>query len=221
MSKRSDKSRLLSIAAPKHRKNGSRVYIDPSDFYLMRRRAFLTTEKAAKLLDVTHRTLLNWEKGKSRIPYTAYRVLKIKVGYVFDDEHFNDWFVKEDTLWSPEGRGFKPHELRYISHYFWMARHWLAERQLLKPPIDAPAKLPRDSATFSRLHGLDSTIASEAASGVSPAPSGKLQPDKAGALTPCGATPLRELAVKNVTLQLTEQRPKDFERFLETLGIVA
>ena len=34
------------------------------------------------LLDVTHRTLQNWEKGCVRIPYAAYQVLKIKVGYV-------------------------------------------------------------------------------------------------------------------------------------------
>lgn len=221
MTRRTDKSRFPSMPAPKQRKNGSRVYIDPSDFYLMRRRAFLTTEKAAKLLDVTHRTLLNWEKGKSRIPYTAYRVLKIKVGYLFDDEHFNDWFVRGDTLWSPEGRGFKPHELRYIGNYFWMARQWIAERQLLKPPIDAPTKLPRASAAFSRLHALDTTIASEAASSVSPTPSGKLQPDKAGTLTPCGATPLREPIAKSVALLSQQEKPKDFERFLESLGIVA
>ncbi len=108
------------------------MYIDPNDFYLMRRRAFLTTLEASKLLDVTHKTLQNWEKGRVRIPYTAYRVLKIKVGYVFNDEFFKDWFVRGDTLWSPEGRGFKPHELRYIANYFWMARRWLAERQATK-----------------------------------------------------------------------------------------
>ena len=83
---------------PKKRKNNARsgalksprIYIDPADFYLMRHRAFLTTQQAAELLDVTHRTLQNWEKGRVRIPYTAYRVLKIKVGYVFEDEHFED-----------------------------------------------------------------------------------------------------------------------------------
>jgi len=75
---------------PKKRKNSAktdaikspRIYIDPADFYLMRRRAFLTTQQAAELLDVTHKTLQNWEKGRVRIPYTAYRVLKIKVGCI-------------------------------------------------------------------------------------------------------------------------------------------
>ena len=116
------------------RKNGSRIYIDPSDFVLMRHRAFLTIPQAARALDVTTKTVLNWEQGKSRIPYAAYRVLKLKVGYVFDDEHFGDWFTRGNTLWSPEGRAFQPHELRYIGSYFWMARQWLAERQAKPNP---------------------------------------------------------------------------------------
>jgi len=77
----------------------------------MRHRAFLTIQQAAKLLDVIQRTLQNWENGRVRIPYTAYRVLKIKVGYGFDDEHYDDWFARGDTLWSPKGCGFKQHEL--------------------------------------------------------------------------------------------------------------
>jgi len=104
---------------PKKRKNSARtdaiksprIYIDPADFHLMRHRAFLTIQQAAKLLDVIQRTLQNWENGRVRIPYTAYRVLKIKVGYGFDDEHYDDWFARGDTLWSPKGCGFKQHEL--------------------------------------------------------------------------------------------------------------
>src|SRR5664279_5702224 len=159
------KSRFTTLSASRQRKNGSRVYIDPSDFYLMRRRAFLTTQQACKLLDVNHRTLLNWEQGKSRIPYTAYRVLKIKVGYLFDDECFEDWFVRGDTLWSPEGRGFKRHELRYIGKYFWMARKWIAERQAAKPQNHA-----------------DAIIVAGAASGVSPTLSADQKRPLAGAL---------------------------------------
>lgn len=147
MTWRDNKTKLPKMPVPKQRKNGSRRYIDPNDFYLMRRRAFLTVEQASELLDVTRRTIINWEKGKSRIPYTAFRVLKIKVGYVFDDEFFEDWFVRGDTLWSPEGRGFKPHELRYISNYFWMARQWLAERKAGKLQTPPAFTIPAGAAS--------------------------------------------------------------------------
>lgn len=185
-----NKARLNALKSP-------RIYIDPDDFYLMRRRAHLTTEQAAKMLDVTHRTLQNWEKGRVRIPYTAYRVLKIKVGYVFDDAYFGDWFVRDDTLWSPEGRGFKPHELRYISNYFWMARRWLAERKAAK-----------------ELELLQSTIERGAASDGSPTL-------RAGTLPSCGAAPLQNTP-QEASLPLSlQEKPPEFEKFLRELGIAA
>ncbi len=172
-------------------------YIDPNDFYLMRRRAFLTTLEASKLLDVTHKTLQNWEKGRSRIPYTAYRVLKIKVGYVFDDEFFKDWFVRGDTLWSPENRGFKPHELRYLSNYLWMARRWLAERRASK-----------------NLHSaLDLSLERGAASNGSPTL-------RAGTLPLGGSALLHDISqdVERL-LGLQKEKPPEFEKFLRELGI--
>lgn len=174
-----------------------RIYIDPADFYLMRRRAFLTTEQAARLLDVTNRTLQNWEKGRVRIPYTAYRVLKIKVGYVFNDEFFEDWFVRGDTLWSPENRGFKPHELRYLSNYLWMARRWLAERKAAKD-----------------LELLKSTIERGSASDGSPTL-------RAGTLPPCGAAPLQNKPQEALMPLSLQEKPPEFEKFLRELGIAA
>jgi DNA-binding transcriptional regulator YiaG len=174
-----------------------RIYIDPNDFYLMRRRAFLTTLEASKLLDVTHKTLQNWEKGRARIPYTAYRVLKIKVGYVFDDDHFKDWFVRGDTLWSPEGRGFKPHELRYISNYFWMARRWLAERRAAKDHERLNAEIQR-----------------EAASNGSPTL-------RAGTLPLGGSAPPHATSEELERPHSLQQKPPEFEKFLRDLGITA
>lgn len=63
---------------PKKRKNSARadaiksphIYIDPANFHLMRHRAFLTIQQAAKLLDVTQRTLQNWENGRVPISPT-------------------------------------------------------------------------------------------------------------------------------------------------------
>lgn len=184
------KKRIGTLKSP-------RRYIDPEDFYLMRRRAFLNIQQAAELLDVTQRTLQNWEKGRVRIPYTAYRVLKIKVGYVFDDKHFDEWFVRGDTLWSPEGRGFKPHELRYISNYFWMARRWLAERKAAKD-----------------LERLKADIERRVASDGSPTL-------RAGTLPSCGAAPLQNTPQELVPPLSLQEKPHGFEKFLRELGLTA
>jgi transcriptional regulator with XRE-family HTH domain len=106
-----------------------RKWIDPEDFQMMRRQAGLTILSAAALLDVTARTIRNWEQGLTKIPYTAYRLLKIINGYVFTSKSWDGWFVRGDTLYSPTQRGFKPHELTYLSNYLWMARQWLVERE--------------------------------------------------------------------------------------------
>jgi DNA-binding transcriptional regulator YiaG len=172
-----------------------RIYIDPNDFYLMRRRACLTTLEASKLLDVTHKTLQNWEKGRVRIPYTAFRTLKIEVGYVLNDEHFKDWFVRDDTLWSPEGRAFKPYELRYIGNYFWMANRWLAERRAAKTQTHEVTSIERG-----------------AASNGSPTL-------RAGTLPLGAAAPLHEKPQKLVMSLSLQEKPPEFEKFLRELGI--
>ena len=110
----------------------NRKYIDPEDFYLMRRRAGFNVDAVAVLLDVTERTVRNWEQGMTNIPYSAYRLLKLVNGYVFTHAHWDGWFVCGDTLYSPSQRGFKPYELTYLSNYLWMARQWLNDREALR-----------------------------------------------------------------------------------------
>lgn len=193
-------------------KKTPRLYIDPSEFYLMRRRAFLSTQEAAAYLDVSHRTILNWEKGRSPIPFMALKVLKMKAGYVLSGEHFAEWFVRDDTLWSPEGRAFKPHELRYIANYFWMARQWLAERAK-----ERKCQNQKPNAAIT---------ASAAASVVSPA----LSPDRhlpqagtlrhgdfAGTLTTFGAEPRRDMPQKIDDRIRLQEKPKGFDAFLAKL----
>ena len=51
-----------------------RIYIDPHDFHLMRRRAFLTTLEALRLLD-SHKAIQNWEKACS---YPLHRLFSFK-----------------------------------------------------------------------------------------------------------------------------------------------
>lgn len=176
-----------------------RIYIDPNDFYLMRRRACLTTLEASQLLDVTHKTLQNWEKGRVRIPYTAFRTLKIKVGYVFSDDHFKDWFIRDDTLWSPEGRGFKAYELRYIGNYFWMANRWLAERRAAKT---------QNQTLSSEIPNIERGAASNGSPTL-----------RVGTLPLCGAAPLHETPQKLDMPHSLQDRPPLFDKFLRELGI--
>ncbi len=161
-----------------------RQWIDSEDFYTVRRRAGLTPGQAAEMLQVTTRTLRNWENGSSRIPYAAYRLMRLFAGHAIVDKAWDGWSIYQGVLYGPAGRGFEPHQLNYLGNYLWMARQWLKERaaanaaekqtflatRVAKPSVSELEALQRDEArgatapSGSRLHqslgSLNGNIAS-------------------------------------------------------------
>ena len=115
-------------------KKKQRKYIEPDAFYLARRQAGLTVHTAAIELDVNVRTIRNYENGAVRIPYPAFRLMRLLGGYnlVTTCRHlksnWDDWSFWQNKLWTPDGRSFEPHELRYVATYISLARHFLKTR---------------------------------------------------------------------------------------------
>jgi len=99
-------------------------YIDPQDFRNMRRRADLNRKLAADLLDVTVRTIQNWETGGARIPWLAYRMLRILTGYAMPGKAWEGWTIHGDRLYAPNGRWYEANSLEQIEQVFGMARLW-------------------------------------------------------------------------------------------------
>jgi len=115
-------------AGMRTKKTTARRY-DPERFYIARRRAGLTQAMAAQRLDVTVRTMRNWENGSSKIPYAAYRLMRLFAGHSVLEKEWEGWSFWDGSLWSPAGRGFKSHHLLYLGNYIWMARKFLSDRQ--------------------------------------------------------------------------------------------
>jgi transcriptional regulator with XRE-family HTH domain len=99
-------------------------YIHPEDFRDLRRSADLTRKQAADLLDVAVRTVQNWETGGARIPWMAYRMLRILTGYALPGKAWEGWLVHGDRLYAPNGRWYEANTLEQIEHVFGMARLW-------------------------------------------------------------------------------------------------
>ena len=97
----------------------------------------LSVYEVAKLLQVTSRTVANWESGASRIPYSAFKLLRYLANGALLPDAWKGWEIKGDTLWSPVGRPFRQHELTYLSHYFTMARYWQADYERRNAPKQA------------------------------------------------------------------------------------
>ena len=104
------------------RRKTSRRWIEPRDFSDLRKQAGLTRRQAAKELDVTQRTIQNWETGGARIPWMAYRMLRILRGYALPGVYWEDWTLQGRELLSPNGRVFDAAWLLNIEHVFAQAR---------------------------------------------------------------------------------------------------
>jgi DNA-binding XRE family transcriptional regulator len=102
----------------------TRRYIDPQDFRDLRRRADLKRYQAAELLDVTPRTIQNWETGGARIPWIAFRMLRILTGFALPGKAWEGWTLHRDRLIAPNGRWYEANTLEQIEHVFGMARLW-------------------------------------------------------------------------------------------------
>ena len=99
----------------KARKTAKTVAVTASRFRDFRWTANLSVADAAKLLRVSERTIHNWEAGRVRIPYAAYKLLRIVRGGEFAHPAWRGWFVRGDTLWSPENHGFRPSDSSWWS----------------------------------------------------------------------------------------------------------
>lgn len=70
----------------------------------------LTPESAGKMLHVNPRTVRYWISGKTLIPYSAYRLLRILTGSELPCNGWDGWHMHSGKLWSPEGHAFMPND---------------------------------------------------------------------------------------------------------------
>ena len=104
----------------------------------MYRRLGHDRESFAKLFQVASRTVRNWEAGKSRIPYVAFKLLRL----LLRDElpGWEDWRFEAGRLVSPEGHHFGPKDFSWLSLTVRQARTCSVlyhERQAMLREIEA------------------------------------------------------------------------------------
>jgi transcriptional regulator with XRE-family HTH domain len=99
-------------------------WIDPQAFRDLRKQLRMTRKETAKALDVTERTVQNWENSGARIPWMAYKLLRLLRGIELPGQAWEGWTVRGDTLYSPDGRAFPGPSLYHLEHTFAMARLW-------------------------------------------------------------------------------------------------
>lgn len=81
-----------------------------------RYRLRLSHVSCAKLLGVSVRTVQNWEAARARLPYAAYKLLRLLAsGKHLDSAHWHGFYVQGDALVTPEGHRFQAGDLAWWS----------------------------------------------------------------------------------------------------------
>lgn len=120
---------LPTCQAVMRTKTKANKYIDPDAFHLARRKAGLTVKQTAIELNVNEHTIRNYENGAVQIPYPSFRLLRLLAGYSLLGKKWEGWGFHQNKLWTPEGRSFEAHELRYIATYISLARQFLKSKR--------------------------------------------------------------------------------------------
>ena len=107
-------------------------------FHLERRAAGLTQAEAARFLGVTVRTIRNWEKGAARIPYPAFKLVRMRAGAIVHVPGWDGWrYARDGALVTPDGRTFQPWELQNLQLVVSLSRRYLEGRQAAPLPVVA------------------------------------------------------------------------------------
>ena len=89
----------------------------------------MTQVQACEFLGVGIRTLRNWEHGKTRILYPAFKLLRMRARGIVHVPGWEGWqFAPDGALVTPDGRTFQPWELQHLQLYVSLARSQLKGR---------------------------------------------------------------------------------------------
>jgi DNA-binding transcriptional regulator YiaG len=114
------------------------VWADPERFYVERMTAGMTQQQAAEYLGVSVRTMRNWETGCNRIPYPAFKLVRMRAGAIVHVEGWEGWrFARDGALVTPDGRSFQPWELQNLTLVVGLARRYMEARKPAALPVVA------------------------------------------------------------------------------------
>lgn len=109
----------------------------------------LSVQDVANFLQVTPRTVQLWVSGRVRIPYAAYKLLRLQLRYELPGQHWQGWHLSAGRLYTPEGHELDP---RGFACWSLLARQAASFRTVyqdntrLRLAAVASVQEPRDSA---------------------------------------------------------------------------
>lgn len=158
--------------------------------------AGLNIDQVAQMLHVTPRTVRYWFSGKTKVPFAAYKLLRILNRFELPGELWAGWHMHSGKLWTPEGYGFEPIDGQWWSLLVRQARGFRA--------------------IYAELCALESKVRHEAASAAGTKELATPVPEALEAPGPAGTVGRREappnLFLKHFTTEHGQKTPSTEEK---------
>lgn len=109
---------LIGCSAARSGRYGKRPRIrriTPEQFRETREFTGKSREDVAEFLGVSLRTVGHWETGKARVPYAAFRLLRVALRGDMLDPAWQGYRIARGRLVTPEGYAFGPGDLAWLS----------------------------------------------------------------------------------------------------------
>lgn len=75
----------------------------------------LTVADVAKFLQVSPRTVQLWVSGRVRIPYAAYKLMRLQLRYELPGDAWAGWHLSAGKLYTPENHELNPKDFSWWS----------------------------------------------------------------------------------------------------------
>jgi transcriptional regulator with XRE-family HTH domain len=75
----------------------------------------LTVDDVANFLQVSPRTVQLWISGRVRIPYAAYKLMRLQLHYELPGDAWNGWHLSAGRLYTPENHELNPQDFVWWS----------------------------------------------------------------------------------------------------------
>lgn len=117
-------------------------------------------------MQISERTIRGWESGATRIPYAAFKLMRVlKGGRLLEHPNWQHFHVRGSTLWTPEGHALEAGDLAWLSLLVRRARAFgelLAIDRTTRPGQAQAAAAAAPTAPASRPAGQQEEGASDA-----------------------------------------------------------
>jgi hypothetical protein len=141
--------------------------ISPEGFRTLRLSCFLSQRTAAELLGVSVRTVRHWDHGRSRVPWSVVRLLRIIRAGELPASGWDGWRVLDGgRLVTPAGEVFRASDFGWWALTVLQARSWQRQFDTDRPVIDGTVL----AATFDMGGRLDASADAAGRHGVAEPP---------------------------------------------------